>query len=51
MELSTRCSPPEVRSTASGFEQLLDERDVTVAAEYRTKTSIWHDEITHRHGG
>jgi hypothetical protein len=51
VELSTRCDPPEVEATASAFDQLLEERDVTVAAEYRTKTSVWHDEITHRHGG
>lgn len=45
MELSTRCSPREVSTTASAFEQLLDERDVLVAQAHRTKASVWQDEI------
>jgi hypothetical protein len=45
VELSTRCCPAEVSATAAGFEALLDSRDVVVAAEYRTKTSMWQDEI------
>ena len=50
VELSTRCYPQDVQPTASGFEQLLDERDVVVAPDYRTKTSVWHDEIARRGG-
>lgn len=48
VELSTRCCPQEVPDIAAGFEQLLEERHVTVAPEYRTKTSVWHDEIVGR---
>lgn len=51
VELSTRCDPSEVRAVAAGFEQLLGERDVTVAPRYCMKTSVWHDEIIDRHGG
>ncbi|MBW0116388.1 hypothetical protein [Pseudonocardia abyssalis] len=45
MELSTRCRPQEVSTTATAFDRLLDERDVTVADEHRTKASVWQDEI------
>ncbi|MBW0090974.1 hypothetical protein I4I73_09690 [Pseudonocardia sp. KRD-184] len=45
LELSTRCWPREVLATATAFEQLLDERDVTVAPGHRTKASVWRDEI------
>jgi hypothetical protein len=45
VELSTRCSPQEVGATATAFERLLDERDVLVAPGYRTKTSMWREEI------
>lgn len=45
VELSTRCWPQEVSTTATAFEQLLDERDVAVAQGHRTKTSVWQDEI------
>lgn len=48
VELSTRCDPQEVCATAAGFEQLLDSRDVVVEPEYRTKTSVWQDEIGRR---
>ncbi|PVZ14382.1 hypothetical protein [Actinomycetospora cinnamomea] len=50
LEVSTRCDPQEVPATAEAFEQLLDERDVTVAPEYRTKTSVWRDELAPRRG-
>jgi len=50
VELSTRCAPQEVPATAAAFEQLLDERDVTLAPEYRTKTSVWRDELSSRRG-
>jgi hypothetical protein len=50
LELSTRCEPQEVTGVAAAFEQLLDERDVTVAAAYCTKTAVWHDEIAGRAG-
>jgi hypothetical protein len=46
VELSTHCWPREVYTIAPAFERLLDERDVTVAQGYRTKTSMWRDEIT-----
>lgn len=46
MELSTRCSPREVSTTAEAFEQLLDERGVVVARAHRTKVSVWQDEIS-----
>ncbi|MGQ0573475.1 MAG: hypothetical protein ACT4RN_04630 [Pseudonocardia sp.] len=45
LELSTRCWPRDVCTTASAFEQLLDERDVAIAREHRTKASVWQDEI------
>ena len=45
LELSTRCAPQEVCETAAAFERLLDERDVAVVPEYRTKTSMWQGEI------
>jgi hypothetical protein len=45
VEVSTRCSPQEVDATATAFERLLEERGVAVAPEYRTKTSMWRDEI------
>ena len=45
LELSTRCGPQEVCETATALERLLDERDVVVAPEYCTKTSVWQDEI------
>lgn len=45
VELSTRCWPQEVSTTATAFGQLFDERDVAVAQGYRTKTSVWQDEI------
>lgn len=48
VELSTRCGPQDVAATAAAFEQLLDERDVVVAPEYCTKTSVWHEEIAGR---
>lgn len=48
VELSTRCCPQEVPEAAAGFEQLLAEREVMVAPEYCTKTSVWHDEIVGR---
>ena len=48
VELSTRCEPPEVAVTLAGFEQLLAERDVVVAPQYCTKTSVWHDELAGR---
>ncbi len=45
LELSTRCCPQDVSTTAAAFERLLDERAVTVASEYCTKTSVWRDEL------
>ncbi len=45
LELSTRCDPPEVAAVAAAFEQLLDERDVTVAPVYCTKTAVGHAEL------
>lgn len=51
VELSTHCCPPELAAAGAGFEALLAERAVAVAAEYRTKTSVWHDEIAGRRGG
>jgi hypothetical protein len=48
VELSTRCEPPEVAVTVAAFEQLLAERDVVVAPQYCTKTSVWHDELAGR---
>lgn len=45
VELSTRCAPQEVGATATAFERLLDGRDVVVAPGYRTKTSVWREEI------
>lgn len=48
LELSTRCWPQEVSSTATAFEQLLDEQDVLVAQAHRTKASVWQDEIGDR---
>jgi len=48
LELSTRCVPREVCTTAMAFERLLDERDVAVARAYRRKTSVWQDEIGSR---
>jgi hypothetical protein len=48
VELSTRCRPGEVATTAAAFQRLLDERGVAVALKYRTKTSVWHDEIVGR---
>ena len=45
LELSTRCGPGEVSTTATAFDQLLDERDVAVAPGHLTKASVWQDEI------
>jgi hypothetical protein len=45
VELSTRCSPQEVAATATAFDRLLDGRDVVVAPGYRTKTSVWREEL------
>lgn len=45
LELSTRCWPQDVSTTATAFERLLDERDVAVAPGYCTKSSMWQDEI------
>jgi hypothetical protein len=50
VELSTRCSPQEVGATATAFERLLEERDVAVAPGYRTKTSVWLEEIGNSRG-
>lgn len=51
VELSTRCRPRDVAATAKAFERLLDERDVAVAPGYRTKTSLWLDEVGSGRGG
>jgi hypothetical protein len=48
VELSTRCEPSEVAVTVAGFEELLAGRDVVVAPQYCTKTSVWHDELAGR---
>jgi hypothetical protein len=48
VELSTRCVPEEVATAAAAFKRLLEARGVEVAPEYRTKTSVWHDEIAGR---
>lgn len=45
VELSTRCTPSEVATTAEAFERLLEERDVPLAPTYRTKTSVWLDDV------
>ena len=45
VELSTHCRLRDVRDTAAAFERLLDEPRVAVSPEYRTKTSVWRDEI------
>lgn len=45
VELSTRCWPLDVSTTATAFERLLDELDVAVAQSHRTKASVWQDEI------
>jgi hypothetical protein len=45
VELSTRCAPHEVGTTAAAFERLLDERGAAVAPGYRTKTSVWREEL------
>ncbi len=50
VELSTRCSPQDVSATATAFERLLDERDVALAPGYRTKTSVWMDELGNSRG-
>ena len=44
VELSTRCTPSEVATTAAAFERLLEEREVPLAPTYRTKTSVWLDD-------
>jgi hypothetical protein len=44
VELSTRCTPSDVTSTASAFEQLLAVHAITPAPTYRTKTSMWLDD-------
>lgn len=48
VELSTHCGPREVSATAAAFERLLDERGVVLAPGYRTKTSVWQDDIRAR---
>lgn len=45
VELSTHCEPTDVSATAAAFERLLDERTIAVADDYRTKTSLWRDEL------
>ena len=35
----------DVPDTAAAFERLLDEPEVAVSPRYRTKTSVWRDEI------
>ena len=45
VELSTHCRLGDVRDTAAAFERLLDEPEVAVSPRYRTKTSVWRDEL------
>lgn len=46
LELSTHCGPRDVSATATAFERLLDERGVPIAPDYRTRTSVWRDELS-----
>lgn len=45
VEISTRCAPGQLDATAVAFRRLLDERGAAVAPEYRTKASMWLEEL------
>jgi hypothetical protein len=45
VEVSTHCDPDAVTATAAAFERLLDARGIAVADDYRSKSSVWRDEL------